>query len=321
MQAILPAGQFDYGDDMEPVFENRLSRNTVRNVSMKTGLIMEGGAMRGMFTCGVIDVFMEENIAFDGAAGISAGAVFGCNYKSRQIGRPLRYNKNYCRDPRYCSIRSLLKTGDLYGVEFCYHELPDRLDVFDREAFRENPMEFYVGATDVETGKEVFHRCTDGGETDIEWMRASSSMPVVSRPVKIGKYTLLDGGIACPVPFRFMEAKGYDRNVIILTQPEGYQKQPSHPAIQAMLRRYPAIARGMAGRHIVYNRQLEQIRERERAGCALVIRPPEDLKIGRTEKNPDELERVYQIGRRAALDRLDKVREFLAGKPIDWKTC
>ena len=278
---------------------------------MKTGLIMEGGAMRGMFTCGVIDVFMEQNIAFDGAAGISAGAVFGCNYKSRQIGRPLRYNKNYCRDPRYCSIRSLLKTGDLYGVEFCYHELPDRLDVFDREAFRENPMEFYVGATDVETGKAVFHRCTDGGETDIEWMRASSSMPVVSRPVKIGKYTLLDGGIACPVPFRSMEAKGYDRNVIILTQPEGYRKQPSHPAIQAMLRRYPSIARGMAGRHIVYNRQLEQIRERERAGYALVIRPPEDLKIGRTEKDPNELERVYQIGRRVALDLLDEVRVFL----------
>lgn len=278
---------------------------------MKTGLVMEGGAMRGMFTCGVLDVFMEQGITFDGAAGISAGAVFGCNYKSRQIGRPLRYNKRYCNDPRYCSVRSLLKTGDLYGVEFCYHELPDRLDVFDRAAFRDNPMEFYIGATDVETGKAVFHRCLDGGETDIEWMRASASMPVVSRPVKIGKYTLLDGGVADPVPFRFMEAKGYDRNVIILTQPEDYRKQPSHPAIQMMLRKYPAIARGMARRHIVYNRQMDLIRERESAGCALVIRPPEDLKIGRTEKDPNELERVYQIGRRVALDRLDEVRAFL----------
>ena len=185
---------------------------------MKSGLIMEGGAMRGMFTCGVIDVFMEEGIDFDGAAGISAGAVFGCNFKSRQIGRPIRYNKNYCKDPRYCSMRSLLKTGDLYGVDFCYRELPDILDPFDAAAFKENPMDFYVGATNVGTGKILFHNCRDGGENDIQWMRASASMPIVSRPVQIGKYTLLDGGIADPIPFRFMEKKGYHRNDIILTQ-------------------------------------------------------------------------------------------------------
>ena len=281
-------------------------------VDIMRGLIMEGGAMRGMFTCGVIDVFMEKGIEFDGAAGISAGAVFGCNIKSRQIGRPIRYNKKYCKDPRYCSIRSLLKTGDLYGVEFCYHELPDVLDPFDQDTFRENAMDFYVGATDVNTGRAVFHKCSDGGEKDIQWMRASSSMPVVSRPVTIGKYTLLDGGIACPVPYRFMEKKGYDRNVIILTQPEGYRKTKSPSALQAMLRRYPAISRAMGKRHIIYNRQMEQIEERERQGKAFVIRPPEDLKIGRTEKDPEELERVYQIGRRIASDASEKIRRFLS---------
>ena len=279
---------------------------------MKSGLIMEGGAMRGMFTCGVIDVFMEEGIDFDGAAGISAGAVFGCNFKSRQIGRPIRYNKNYCRDPRYCSMRSLLKTGDLYGVDFCYHELPDLLDPFDANAFSENPMEFYVGATNVETGKILFHKCSDGGENDIQWMRASASMPIVSRPVQIGKYTLLDGGIADPIPFRFMEKKGYDRNVIILTQPLGYRKKKSAPAIQALLRRYPAVVKTMAVRHRIYNRQLDQIRERELAGKAIVIRPAEDLRIGHTEKNSKELERVYQAGRNAAKIQLDKIRTFLA---------
>lgn len=281
-------------------------------VDIMRGLIMEGGAMRGMFTCGVIDVFMEQGIEFDGAAGISAGAVFGCNIKSRQIGRPIRYNKKYCKDPRYCSIRSLLKTGDLYGVEFCYHELVDVLDPFDQETFRENAIDFYVGATDVNTGRAVFHKCSDGGEKDIQWMRASSSMPVVSRPVTIGKYTLLDGGIACPVPYRFMEKKGYDRNVIILTQPEGYRKTKSPSALQAMLRRYPAISRAMGKRHIIYNRQMEQIEERERQGKAFVIRPPEDLKIGRTEKDPEELERVYQIGRRIASDASEKIRRFLS---------
>ena len=278
---------------------------------MKTGLVMEGGAMRGMFTCGVIDVFLENGITFDGAAGISAGATFGCNFKSRQIGRALRYNKAYSRDPRYCSVRSLLKTGDLFGVEFCYHELPDVLDPFDRETFQKNPMAFYVGATDVDTGKIVFHKCTDGGAADIEWMRASASMPVVSRPVQIGNYTLLDGGIVDPVPYRFMECKGYDRNVIILTQPDGYVKKPSAPAMQAALRRYPAIAKAMAVRHLRYNRQMEEIRRRENAGTVYVLRPPEPLQIGRTEKDPKELERVYQIGRTAAQDQMDAIRSFL----------
>ena len=279
---------------------------------MKTGLIMEGGALRGMFTCGVIDVFLEENINFDGAAGISAGAAFGCNFKSRQIGRAIRYNKKYCKDPRYCSVQSLLKTGDMFGVEFCYHELPDKLDPFDRETFKKNPMEFYVGATNVETGKIVFHKCSDGEAVDIEWMRASSSMPVASRPVQIGKYTLLDGGIVCPVPFRFMEDKGYDRNVIILTQPEGYTKKPSSPAMQVLLRKYPIIAEAMAVRHLRYNRQLERIKERELSGEAIVIRPPEALGISRTEKDPDELERVYQIGRAVAEERIDEIRTFLS---------
>ena len=279
---------------------------------MKRGLIMEGGGLRGVFTCGVLDVFLEKHIDFDGAAGISAGAAFGCNFKSKQIGRAIRYNKKYCRDPRYCSIRSLVKTGDMFGVDFCYHELPDRLDPFDRTTFRDNPMEFYVGATNVETGKAVFHQCSDGGDVDIEWMRASASIPLVSRPVQIGKYTLLDGGIVCPVPFRFMEKKGYDRNVIILTQPKGYTKEPGSPIIQVLLRKYPAIAEALAVRHIRYNRQMEQIEEREHTGGTIVIRPPEALGVSRTEKDPAQLERVYQIGRSVAEDMVDQIRRFLA---------
>ncbi|MBQ1860048.1 MAG: patatin family protein, partial [Clostridia bacterium] len=188
---------------------------------MKTALSMEGGAMRGMFTCGVIDVLMENGITFDAAAGISAGAAFGCNFKSRQIGRPIRYNKRYGSDPRYMSFRSLLKTGDLYNADFCYRELPDVLDPFDRKAFRDNPMAFYIGATDVKTGKCVYHLCSDGEETDILWMRASASMPLVSRPVEVDGLLLLDGGITDPVPLDHMQSLGFDRHVVILTQPKG----------------------------------------------------------------------------------------------------
>ncbi len=280
---------------------------------MKTGLILEGGAMRGMFTCGVLDVFMENDIGFDGAVGISAGAVFGCNFKSKQIGRPVRYNKKYCNDPRYCSIQSLIKTGDLYGADFCYRELPDILDPFDREAFRDNLTEFYIGATDVKTGKCVFHKCTDGGEADIKWMQASASMPMVSKPVSVDGYLLLDGGIADAVPYRYMESIGYNRNVIVLTQPDGYTKRKSSalPLIRLTMRKYPAIVKAMSLRHEMYNRQMEEIKERERNGISFVIRPPEPLGISRTEKDPNELERVYQLGRKEAEAALPKIEQFL----------
>ena len=281
---------------------------------MKTGLILEGGAMRGMFSCGILDVLMENGVTFDGCAGISAGAVFGCNFKSGQIGRPIRYNKKYCADPRYVSLRSLVTTGDLYGVQFCYHELPDKLDVFDRKAFSENPMAFYVGATDVDTGKAVYHLCKDGGAEDIEWMRASASMPMVSRVVEIGDYRLLDGGIVEPVPYDFMRREGYGRNVVILTQPREYRKKKSAmlPLMRLTMRAYPKVAEAMALRHERYNAMTDRIAEDEQQGKVLVLRPPEALGISRTEKNPEELERVYQMGRRIALQRLDEVRAYLS---------
>ena len=280
---------------------------------MKTGLIMEGGAMRGMFTCGVIDVLLAERIRFDAAAGISAGACFGCNFKSGQLGRPLRYNLRYCRDPRYCSLRSLLKTGDLYGADFCYRELPDVLDPFDRRAFAADPMAFYVGATDVDSGRIVYHLCSDGGERDMQWIRASASMPMVSRVVSVDGLRLLDGGIAEPVPYPVLEEAGCGRNVYVLTQPKGYRKKRAAalPLIRLALRGTPKMAEAMARRHEVYNRQMDEIDEKERRGEILVLRPPESLGIRRTEHDPEELERVYQIGRRCAIAALPRVRAFL----------
>lgn len=270
--------------------------------------------MRGMFTCGVIDVLMEHGICFDGAAGISAGAVFGCNFKSKQIGRPIRYNKKYSRDPRYCSFRSLLRTGDLYGADFCYHEIPDVLDPFDRETFEKNPTAFYVGATDVHTGKCIYHQCKDGGKNDVLWMRASASMPLVSKPVLADGYLLLDGGITDSVPYRYMESIGYNRNVMILTQPAGYRKSKSRmlPLYKLMLKKYPAVVAALETRYKMYNRQMEEIHQREQSGVACIIRPPQALGISRTEKDADELERVYQIGRREAVASLPRIQRFLA---------
>ena len=280
---------------------------------MKTGLVLEGGAMRGMFTCGALDVFMENGLRFDGAVGISAGAVFGCNYKSNQPGRALRYNKRFCRDWRYCSWRSWLLTGDLYGAKMCYDLIPHKLDPFDTETFRNNPMKFYLVATDVETGEAVYHLCTDGDETDMPWFRASASMPVASKPVMIGGRGYLDGGVADPIPLTYFQSIGYDRCVVILTQPETYVKQPQkhQRLMDVMLRKYPRVAARLADRHERYNRTAAMIREEERAGQILVIRPPEALNIGPVCKEPSELQRVYDIGRRTAEERLEAVRSFL----------
>ena len=280
---------------------------------MKTGLVMEGGAMRGMFTCGVIDVLMENGITFDGAGGISAGAVFGCNFKSGQIGRPIRYNKRYCRDKRYKSLHSLLTTGDLYGVDFCYRELPDLLDVFDRQAFSDNPLPFYVGATDVDTGKIVYHRCMDGGDEDMQWMRASASMPLVSRVVEIDGHRLLDGGVVEPTPYFYMKKLGYDRCVVILTQPETYRKKKSAvlPLIRLALKKYPRLADAMEQRPERYNAHIAAIHEEEKKGNCLVICPPEALPIQRTENDPEKLEQAYQIGRAESMRKMTDIQCFL----------
>ena len=280
----------------------------------KKGLILEGGSMRGMFSCGIIDVFLENGITFDGAVGVSAGAVFGCNLKSKQKGRALRYNKMFCKDKRYASMRNFIKTGDVYGADFCYHEIPDRLDVFDRETFASNPMEFYIVATDIETGRPVYHKCKDGGEEDLLWMRASASMPLASKIVEIGDRKLLDGGMADSIPVKFLERRGYDRNIAILTQPLDFEKKKNKylGLIRVVYRKFPNLIKSMATRHLRYNRTTAYIRERELSGELFVIRPPEALNIGSVEHNPDELDRVYEIGRKVALERLDEIKAWLS---------
>jgi len=280
---------------------------------MKTGLVMEGGAMRGMFTAGVTDVLMENGITFDGAVGVSAGAVFGCNYKSKQIGRTIRYNKKFCRDPRFVSFRSLLKTGNLYGTDFAYHKIPQELDKFDTETFTLNPMEFYVVCTNVETGKPLYHRCTDGLGRDLLYMRASASLPLVSELVKVDGYTLSDGGAADSIPLQFFEEAGYEKNVVILTQPAGYVKEQNKalPLLRLVYRKWPAFIDALANRHLAYNETLSYIEKREQEGAAFVIRPPEALKIKHVEKNPEALVRVYQIGRQTGEAVLEELIDFL----------
>ena len=280
---------------------------------MKTGLIMEGGAMRGMFTAGVLDVLMENGLVADGAIGVSAGAVFGCNYKSHQIGRVIRYNTEYCNDKRYASFKNLVKTGNLYSEQFCYHEVPEKLDPFNEAAFAASPMDFFVVCTDVKTGEPIYHKCRKGDAEDVLWMEASASMPLAAKIVKIGHYGLLDGGVADSIPVRFFESIGYKRNLIILTQPKGYIKKKNKflPAIRAKYFRYPAFVEAVADRHERYNETLSYISMLEQAGKDYVIRPPIPLEIGAMERDPAQLRRVYETGRAVAQIQVEKIRDFL----------
>lgn len=277
-----------------------------------TGLVLEGGAMRGLFTAGVIDVLMENGIAFPAFVGVSAGAAFGCNYKSRQIGRALRYNKRFCRDPRYCSFRSLFKTGDVFGAQFCYHEVPNTLDPFDGKAFNENPMVFYLVASDVETGKPFYKRLDRADDTAYEWIRASASMPIVSRVVELDGKKFLDGGVTDSIPLAFMERQ-YDRNVVVLTRPRDYQKQPASKLwlYRLTLRKYPNMLRAVRERHLMYNEQRAHVFAQEKAGKAFVICPDKPLEVGRMEHDPEQLQKAYDTGRQTALRQLGALKRFM----------
>lgn len=280
---------------------------------MKYGLVLEGGAMRGLFTAGVLDVLMENGIEFDGAVGVSAGAAFGCNYKSRQSGRAIRYNLRFCRDKRYCSMHSLLTTGDIYNAEFCYHTIPDKLDIFDAKAFEENPMKFYTVSTDINTGKAVYKDFSKVNYDELEWLRASGSLPLAARIVRIGGRELLDGGISDSIPLKFMEKQGYDRNIVILTQPRDYVKEPSGSVkfVKLLYRKYPNLVKACAERHKMYNAELRYIRSAESEGKAFVIAPPEKLPVSRIEHDSEKILEAYRIGRKTAMANLDALKAFM----------
>ena len=280
---------------------------------MKNGLVLEGGAMRGLFTAGVLDALMRGGVGFDGAVGVSAGAAFGCNLKSRQIGRVLRYNLRFCRDWRYASWRSRWLTGDFFGAEFCYRKLPEELDPFDAAEFARNPMEFHLVCTDIERGEALYRRCDDAGTETMEYMRASASMPLVSRMVKIVGKRLLDGALSDSIPLEYFERLGFDRNVVVLTQPPGYVKTPTLALtlLKLVYRRYPRVVELAKSRHARYNAQLEYVRKAENSGRALVIRPEKALPIGRICHDPEAIRAVHRLGVEAAEKRLEEIRDFL----------
>lgn len=280
----------------------------------KTGLVLEGGGMRGIYTAGVLDVFMEHGVRFDGVIGVSAGAIHGCSYLSGQQGRGIRYYKKYCADPRFMSVRSLIKTGNIVGVDFCYHELPDVLDPYDHKAFLACDTEFYATCSNLETGKAEYLRVTDM-KGQIDYVRASATLPYVSRIVEIDGNKYLDGGCTDSIPVDAFINMGFERNVLILTRPDSHVREKEHGLMAKIrYRKYPEFVKALLSHHERYNATKARIAELKEEGSVFVISPAEELNIGRLEGDPEQVQRVYDIGRGDGERAMADLKKWLSEK-------
>lgn len=282
---------------------------------MTKGLVLEGGAMRGLFTAGVLDVLMENKINFTGVVAVSAGAGFGANFKSKQIGRVLRYSLRFAGNPHYSSWQSWRRSGNLYARDFCFHLIPTKFDPVDKKTFAENPLEFWTVVTDAATGKAKYVLLRNGDYKDLEWVRASSAIPFFARPVAIEGRFYFDGGVADAIPIRFAQ-KHYAKNVVILTRPKDFRLgfDKTYPLERIFLRQYPAILPEIKNRPRTYNATLAYIKQEEKAGRVFAIRPPHALSIGIVEKDPKVVKQTYEIGRQVMTKQLPKLKKFLATK-------
>ncbi|MEG9532337.1 patatin-like phospholipase family protein [Mannheimia indoligenes] len=279
---------------------------------MKVGLVLEGGGLRGIFTAGVLDVFLDENIHIDGAIGVSAGALFGVNFPSKQKGRALRYNKKYAKDKRYMGIHSLLTTGNIVNRDFAYYELPSTLDPFDQKAFEQSRMDFWVTVTNVETGEPEYIKITNAFE-QMEAFRATSSMPIVSKIVEIDGKKYLDGGVSDSIPVQKFIEMGYDKIIVVLTRPLEYRKKPSSMCLfKLFYRKYPKLVERWANRYSEYNQAVEQVIQLNEKQQIFVIRPSKTLKIGRLEKDVNKIQAMYDLGVEDAKNALTGLKAYLA---------
>ncbi|MBR1600992.1 MAG: patatin family protein [Alphaproteobacteria bacterium] len=279
---------------------------------MATGLVLEGGAHRAIYTAGVLDILAENNIGFDGVIGVSAGAIHGCSFVSGQIGRSINYTLKYAADKRYMSFYSLVTTGNMVGEKFCYHDLPEKLFPFNHEAFENSSTAFYVTCTNLETGSAEYIKCEEL-RNKMPYLRASASMPFVSRISKIKNKFYLDGGIADSIPVKAFQNMGYDKCVVVQTRAAGYIKKPNKLAWLAnfMYRKFPNFIKAIKNRHIMYNQELDEIEAMQNQGEVFVIRPSKLIKISHTEKNKLILREVYELGRKDAYTALPELRKFL----------
>ena len=278
---------------------------------MKIGLVLEGGAMRGMYTAGVLDTFLDADVKIDGIIGVSAGVLFGVNYLSKQKGRVIRYNKRFINDKRYMGFWSLITTGNIINKEFSFYEVPQKLDVFDNETFKKSETEFYATITNMETGKAEYIKLEDLF-AQMEILRATSAMPYVSKIVELDSGKYLDGGISDSIPVEKCKELGYDKIIVVLTRPLDYRKKkPKEFLAKTFYRKYPNFAKTLNNRYKMYNETVEKIIDMENKKEIFVIRPSRLVNVKRIEKNPEKLQEMYDLGIQDSKNILDKLTEYI----------
>lgn len=280
----------------------------------KVGLVLEGGAMRGMFTAGVLDTFMDNDIKIDGIIGVSAGALFGVNYFSKQKGRVIRYSKRFCKDLRYMSMLSLLFTGNVVNKNFAFYKVTKKLDKFDNDTYVENNTGYYAVVTNVETGSPEYIKVEDCIK-DLEVLRASSALPMASRIINIDGKKYLDGGISDAIPIEKCFELGYDKVIVVLTRDLSYRKKSlslkTINKVKKKFKKYPKLVDTMINRYDNYNNTIEKIIELEKEGKIFVIRPSSEININLIERNKDRLQEVYDLGVNDCNKEINKLKKYL----------
>lgn len=278
----------------------------------KLGMVLEGGGMRGVYTAGVLDFFMDQDFYPDGVIGVSAGACHATSYVSKQRGRNYRVNTKYLDNKEYLSLTSLLKTGSLFGMEFMFHRIPEELDPYDYDAFNASKMEFIAVSTNMETGKGEYHIIKDA-KNDIDYIQASSSLPLLSRGVERDGMKLMDGGVGDSIPVNYMIEHGYNKNIVVLTQCADYRKGKNNllPIIKYNYKHYPKFVEALADRHIRYNKTLDDLARLEKEGKVFIIRPTKPVTISRVEKNKEKLQALYDEGYADAKAKYEAMMAFL----------
>lgn len=276
------------------------------------GLVLEGGGMRGLYTCGVLEYFMEKDLYFNYIIGVSAGICNAASYASKQMGRNEQVILNYINDSRYLSIRNLFREKSLFGMNFIFNEIPNKYVPFDFDTFHSFPFKFIIGATDCNTGKPVYFNKENIRE-GLEILKATASLPIISPIVKYKGFELLDGGISDSIPIMKSIKDGNKKNIIVLTRNLGYRKTPTKftRLIKFKYKRYPALVETLLNRYKSYNETLDNIEQLEKEDKAIVIRPSRELKVGRYEKNTSKLRELLENGYEDTKEIYGRIQEFI----------
>lgn len=293
------------------VFTDFILRSELE-VDMKTGLVLEGGGFRGIYSAGILDCFLENNIILPYVIGVSMGACNAVNYISQQKGRNLKVPYTYINDKRYISYRRLLRKGELFGMNFIFNRIPEQLIPFDFDTFYKSKQEFEIVTTNCNDGRPFY--ISDFNKFDLmDSLKASTSLPLVQKMILLDNRELLDGGISDSIPVERAFEKNCDKVIVILTQPENYRKNAvsGDKVIKTFYRKYPELIKAILHRHVLYNDTLDKIKKLEKSGKVYVIRPEKRIPIGRVEKNKTKLKQAFDLGYTQCKNILPEIEKFL----------